>query len=124
MSVNVTDTYQCRIYFNNNYNCSLDDLTFPIVPSNQYASAAQFARAQEDFKPIGTGAYQYKSYNYLKYLRLNPNQNYFGTRAENKIYVNIVPDCDLSENLMEIEAVTCYLDKPQIHRVRQRLSNV
>ncbi len=110
VSVNVTDTYQCRIYFNNNYNCSLDDLTFPIVPSNQYASAAQFARAKEDFKPIGTGAYQYKSYNYLKYLRLNPNQNYFGTRAENKIYVNIVPDCDLSENLMEIEAVTCYLD--------------
>lgn len=54
VSVNVTDTYQCRIYFNNNYNCSLDDLTFPIVPSNQYASAAQFARAKEDFKPIGT----------------------------------------------------------------------
>ena len=110
ISVNVTDTYACRIYFNNNYNCSLDDLTFPIVPSTQYASALQFARAKEDFKPIGTGVYQYKSYNYLKYLRMVPNEDYFGTQAENKIYVTIVPDRDLAENLMEIEMVTCYLD--------------
>ena len=110
ISVNVTDTYACRIYFNNNYNCSLDDLIFPLVPSTQYASALQFARAKDDFKPIGTGVYQYKSYNYLKYLRMVPNEDYFGTQAENKIYVTIVPDRDLAENLMEIEMVTCYLD--------------
>ena len=36
--------------------------------------------------------------------------DYFGTQAENKIYVTIVPERDLAENLMEIEMVTCYLD--------------
>ncbi len=118
VAVNVTGTYRCNIYFNNNYNCSLDDLTFPIVPSSQYGSAYQFAQARDEFKPIGTGMYQYRSYNYLKYLRLNPNKKYFDKeqKTQNKIYVNIIPKRSLAENLMEIDAVTCYLDDSSSRR--------
>lgn len=118
VAVNVTGTYQCSIYFNNNYNCSLDDLTFPIVPSSQYGNAYQFAKAKDGFKPVGTGMYQYRSYNYLKYLRLNPNEDYFDKeqRAKNKIYVNIIPKRSLAENLMEIDTVTCYLDDSSSRR--------
>ncbi len=118
VAVNVTGTYQCNIYFNNNYNCSLDDLTFPIVPSSQYGNAYQFAKAADGFKPVGTGMYQYRSYNYLKYLRLNPNEDYFDKeqKADNKIYVNIIPKRSLAENLMEIDTVTCYLDDSSARR--------
>lgn len=118
VAVNVSGTYQCSIYFSNNYNCSLSDLTFPIVPSGQYANASQFARAKDGFKPVGTGMYQYRSYNYLKSLRLNPNKAYFDKdqQAKNKICVNIIPKRSLAENLMEISTVTCYLDDASSRR--------
>lgn len=98
------------IYFNNNYNCSLDDLTFPIVPSSQYGSAAAFAAAKDGFKPVGTGQYKYKSYNRKKQLKLVPSDDYFGTVADKNITVTLLPDRDLASNMMEINSVTCYVD--------------
>ena len=98
------------IYFNNNYNCSLDDLTFPIVPSSQYSSAGAFVAAKDDFKPVGTGQYKYKSYNKKKQLRLTANKNYFGQKADKNITVTLLPDRDLASNMMEINSVTCYVD--------------
>ena len=109
VSVNVLGARELAIYFRNNYNCSLDDLTFPIVPSSQYASAYQFARAT-DFKPIGTGKYKFKSYDSLKQLKLSAYKKYYGTKAQNKIEVTIVPDKSLENNLMDIGSVTCYTD--------------
>jgi len=97
------------IYFNNNYNCSLDELVFPIVPSTQYSSVYQFNSAV-DFKPIGTGQYEYKSYNKLKQLRLVPNEEYFGKAAAKNITVTILPEKDLASNMMEINSVSCYTD--------------
>ncbi|MBQ4649829.1 MAG: ABC transporter substrate-binding protein, partial [Firmicutes bacterium] len=97
------------IYFNNNYNCSLDELVFPVVPSTQYASIAQFNSAV-DFKPVGTGQYEYKSYNKLKQLRLVPFEDYYGHAAKKNITVTIIPDEELAPNMMEINSVSCYVD--------------
>ena len=98
------------IYFNNNYNCSLDDLVFPIVPSSQYNSAGAFVGAKDGFKPIGTGQYKYKSYNKKKQLKLVPNEDYFGSKAGKNITVTLLPDRDLASNMMEIDSVSCYVD--------------
>ena len=98
------------IYFNNNYNCSLDDLVFPIVPSSQYNREGAFVGAKDGFKPIGTGQYQYKSYNKKKQLKLVPNEDYFGLKAEKNITVTLLPDRDLASNMMEIDSVSCYVD--------------
>ncbi len=98
------------IYFNNNYNCSLDDLVFPIVPSSQYSGTGAFVAAKDDFRPIGTGQYKYNSYNKKKQLELIPNDNYFGTAAEKNITVTLLPDRDLAANMMEIDSVSCYVD--------------
>ena len=98
------------IYFNNNYNCSLDDLVFPIVPSSQYSGAGAFASAYSGFKPVGTGQYKYKSYNQKKQLKLIPNQDYFGDKATKNIYVTMLPDRQLAANMMEIDSVSCYVD--------------
>ena len=98
------------VYFNNNYNCSLDDLVFPIVPSSQYNGAAAFASADEGFKPVGTGQYKYKSFNKKKQLRLVPNDDFFGDKAEKNISVTMLPERELSSNMMEIDSVSCYVD--------------
>lgn len=108
--VYVRDTYKLELYFRNAYDASLDDLIFPILPSAQFANAYQLAQAEENFRPIGTGQYQYQSYNYLKQLRLKPNEEYWGTAAKRKLKIMILPEKELSPNMMEIEAVTCYVD--------------
>ena len=107
----VKGNYELDIYFKNAYDASLDDLTFPIVPSGQYSSASAFVAAEDGFRPIGTGQYQYRSYNYLKRLRLKPNEEYFGDLASKKIDVMILPEGDLASNMLEINSVTCYMDR-------------
>lgn len=108
--VYVRDTYKIELYFRNAYDASLDDLTFPILPASQYANAYQLSKAEDDFKPVGTGQYQYQSYNYLKQLRLKPFDEYWGTAAKRKLKIMILPEKELSPNMMEIESVTCYVD--------------
>ena len=109
--VSVRGDYELDIYFKNAYDAALDDLTFPIVPSAQYGSAGIFATKEDNFKPIGTGQYQYRSYDYLKRLRLKPNEDYFGDLAVKNIDVMILPDDDLASNMLEIQSVTCYMDR-------------
>ena len=111
MYVNVKNNRELTIYFNNNYNCSIDMLTFPIVCSSDYGTAYQFASKSSGFKPNGTGMYMYSSYNYLKRLNLKPNENYYDEPATNKIKINILPDSSYASSLTEINDVTCYIDK-------------
>lgn len=103
--------YNADIYFRSLANAALDNLTFPILPSSQYAYAAQLVRSEKDFEPIGTGQYEFESYNYLKQLCLKPNEKYFGPAADKNLEVLILPDRDLSSNMQEINSVTCYVDK-------------
>ncbi len=111
MYVNVNGNSDLTIYFNNNYNCSLDMLTFPIVSSTGYSSPYQFASDRDKFKPNGTGLYKYSSYDYLKRLKLKPNEDYFNNTAEKKIQVNLLPNAGLASAMTEINEVTCYIDK-------------
>lgn len=110
-SVNVKSNSELRIYFRNNYDCSLDDLTFPILPSDKHSSSESLISDKDNFKPVGTGQYVFESYDYLKGLKLNPNKNFYGSVAQNTIDVKILPGKKWSSNMMEINAVTCYIDK-------------
>jgi len=108
--VYVKGTHEIELYFRNAYDASLDDLTFPILPSSQYSTAYQLASAREGFKPVGTGQYQYQSYNYLKHLRLKPYEEYWDVPADRKLKIMILPEKELSSNMLEIESVHCYVD--------------
>lgn len=109
-SVSVEGDYELRIYFKNNYECSLDDLTFPIVSSSQYNSIREFL-SDENFKPVGTGEYMVSSYDSYKDLVLVPNKTYFGNVPSKNVIVQIIPDKNNLANLIENETITCYLDK-------------
>lgn len=102
--------YVVTIYFNNNYNCSLDDLVFPVLDDSDYRTATQLIYDKDGFKPVGTGQYKYKSYNSTKQLRLVPYKDYFASAAKKDIIVTILPDRELASNMMEIDSVSCYVD--------------
>lgn len=109
-SVQVTGNLKATIYFRNNRDAALDNLIFPILPSRGYYSAGSLIRDVDGFEPVGTGQYEYKSYDYLKKLELKPNQSYFGEKASLDACVVILPEKELKSNMMEINAVTCYTD--------------
>ncbi len=102
--------YEIKIYFKNNYECSLDCLTFPIVSSSQYNSISEFL-SDENFQPMGTGEYKFSKYDSYKQLILEPNTSYFGEIAKKNIIVQIIPDKNNLANLIENETITCYLEK-------------
>lgn len=109
-SVNVTGELTLTIYFRNNTDAALDNLIFPILPSGQYYSSGSLIRDTDDFEPVGTGQYKYSSYDYLEKLELVPNESYFGSKASLDACVVILPEKELASNMMEIDAVTCYID--------------
>ncbi len=102
------------IWFNNNYQCSLDDLTFPIFKSKSYG--AYTLAGAKSAKPMGTGQYKYGDYDEYNDLSLIPNEYYWGEKAENTIVFNIVPDRNLASNLLKINNVVCYLDDSQMRK--------
>lgn len=109
-SVSVDGDYELRIYFKNNYECSLDVLTFPIVSSSQYNSIGSFLD-DENFMPVGTGEYMVSSYDSYKDLVLVPNKTYAGIVPTKNVVVQIIPDKNNLANLIENETITCYLEK-------------
>lgn len=108
--VTVTGDSSLEIVFKKKTDAALDNLTFPIVSSSSFASVSEAAK-EEDIKPVGTGQYAYKSYNYLKELKLKPNEDYFGTVSKKSITISIVPDRTLAEELEQIDSVSCYIDE-------------
>lgn len=86
------------IHFKNPADAALDNLTFPIVSSDSFSSS--------DDKPVGSGLYKYGSYTNHKTLRLNPNQKYYGTKAQNKLVFKVISDKTKVPGLMTIDSVT------------------
>lgn len=109
-SVQVDGDLKLTIRFKSKNDCALDNLVFPILPSGEYSSAGSLIRDVSGFEPVGTGKYEYGSYNYLKELWLTPNKSYFGQKAVKEAVVMILPEKELAANMMEINAVTCYTD--------------
>ena len=109
-SVNVKDDRNVRIYFSDNYDCSLDALTFPILPRGEYSSAGALLKDTDEFVPVGTGMYKYSSYDSLKELDLSPNESYFADNAQKSVSIKILPEKTMASNMLEIGSVTCYTD--------------
>lgn len=100
------------IHFYNPNDAALDNLVFPIVCDGQYSSVSEFANAT-GYKPMGTGKYKYKSYNYLSHLRLSANKDYFGDAASNNIRFVILPSKAHVTDLMTMDDITAALIKDE-----------
>ncbi|MGF6375576.1 peptide/nickel transport system substrate-binding protein [Clostridiales Family XIII bacterium PM5-7] len=101
-TVQVTGTYTFTVYFHDSSDAAVDNLIFPIVSSSDYDL--------EGGRSVGSGQYAFGGYDKTKYLKLKPNEHYFGTVPTNKIHFLIIPDKTKTTGLMTTGAVTAYLN--------------
>lgn len=100
-SVNVLSTYKLKIYFRNDNDACLDNLTFPILRNGDGDNG-------EGFKPNGTGQYKVSKKDLDKYIKLVPNKKYYGDVAKNNIYCQVFPKSTVVENLINTYDVTAH----------------
>ncbi len=96
--------YKLKVYFKNNHDASLDNLTFPIMKEGD----GDFGKG---FKPNGTGMYKVGKREKDKYIKLVPNKKYYGELAENTIYCQVFPKSTDIENLINTYDVTVEFSK-------------
>lgn len=103
-SISVLSSNKLKVYFKNPNDASLDYLTFPILNEGD-------GNSDSNFRPNGTGQYRISSIQKGKYIRLKPNEDYFGDVAENKIYCEVFPKTTVLRNLLSSYEVTALLYK-------------
>ncbi len=80
------------IYFNDSTEMGLDLLTFPILPKHQFDKIGEALDKVTGFKPIGTGAYKYDSFDPTSQLILVANSEYYGETAKNSLVFQVLPN--------------------------------
>lgn len=103
--IDVHDSSTLKVVFASPGTSALDNLVFPIVPQLEYDKYA-------DFIP-GSGQYVYGEYSEGRVLRLVPNPNYYGTKADLPVKVSLVGDKTSVPGLVTMDAITAYMSKDQ-----------
>jgi len=102
-SVSVNGSHDLTIHFKDSNDAALDNLVFPIVSSSDYSGSS-------DYKPMGSGQYEYASYKSNSYLKLDPNSNYYGDKADNKIKFTLIKYPSKTTAFITTDAVTAYVN--------------
>lgn len=81
MDVQIIDNYNIDIIFNESFSNGLELLTFPIIPRHNFVLNVEDKQSyehalEEDYIPNGTGPYKFLSYEKLKSIKLEANDNY------------------------------------------------
>lgn len=90
------------VNFKSSKDAALDNLTFPIVSSSSYSK-------DSDYKPMGSGQYKYSSYDKKSYLKLVPNEDYYGDTAKNKINFKLLRYYSKAMSFVTTDAITGYV---------------
>ncbi|MGI6204696.1 MAG: ABC transporter substrate-binding protein [Anaerovoracaceae bacterium] len=111
-SVKVVSDDTVRFYFDKKSQMQFARLTFPILPSNEYDSVDDLL-STKDFKPVGSGQYEYKSYDASNTLKLTPYSEYYGEKAVSDVTFNVMPDrdSDTAINLLESNTISYMVSK-------------
>ena len=104
-SVKTSGSYSLTITFENSSDAALDNLVFPIVSSRSFDASSN--------KAAGSGPYAYGSYDSMKFLKLKPNQYYYGGAPENKIQFKVIQDKTKTTGLMTTDSITAYVSTAQ-----------
>lgn len=99
------------IEFKDEKDVSLSYLTFPIVPKDEYKSVNSFKQAKDDFEPIGSGMFEYKSFDKSKELLLDINKSYYGEKAVSSVRVNVIKESSNRTKMTEASNLTVFVDK-------------
>jgi peptide/nickel transport system substrate-binding protein len=99
------------IYFVSSAEMSLDLLTFPILPKHQFDKIGNAVDKINGFRPIGTGAYQYESFDPTSQLTLIANSGYFGEIAKNTLVFRVLPKQLNFFNLLKASNLSLIISK-------------
>ncbi|MGO1368030.1 MAG: ABC transporter substrate-binding protein [Senegalia sp. (in: firmicutes)] len=111
-SVNIVDEKNITIDFDRSFSNSLETLAFPIFPAHLFIDEEEnilYDTALEntkDFKPIGSGAYKFVSYEEGKKINLESNDNWWN---EDKPYIK-----NISGIMLKADEFKNALDKGDI----------
>lgn len=95
----IIDNLNLNIILDKPYSNKLEILTFPIISKNAFEGNINKAATKENYIPIGTGPFKYKSYDNFKSLSLTSNDKYW----KGKPYIDeIIGKVFDDENLVQI----------------------
>ena len=84
VNIQVLDDYNIKVIFNGTYGNALEGLTFPIIPMHKFTQsnkidklAYEKAMSPDNFTPIGTGPYKLVSFEKLKSVTIEANENWW-----------------------------------------------
>jgi peptide/nickel transport system substrate-binding protein len=107
----VEATDQVTIFFNTASEMSLDLLTYPILPKHQFEKIGNALDKVSGFKPIGTGAYKYESFDPTSQLTLIANSEYFGEKPQNTLIFRVLPSQLNFFNLLKASNLSLIISK-------------
>jgi len=92
-------------YINDN-DLSLENLTFPILPKNEFKNLNEALKPNEKYVPVGSGPYSVESYNPYSELVLKANEFHSGLNPENVLIFKVVPSDGETIHLIEPNLIT------------------
>ena len=101
-SAKVLGDNQIAITFKDPKNAAIENLTFPIIPSNTAKKAAQVQKLTNSFEPVGTGPYSANISASGKLITLTGNPQFQGTIPRNTLLVKYIPNTSDAVSLFEI----------------------
>jgi peptide/nickel transport system substrate-binding protein len=110
-NVKIDENDGVTIYFNSSTEMGLDLLTFPILPKHQFDNIGNAVEKVAGFKPIGTGEYQYKTFDSTSQLTLIANSEYFGKIPTNALVFQVLPNKLNFFNLLKASNLSLIISK-------------
>ncbi len=110
ISVDKSDRNTLTIKFGTTNGAGIENLTFPIIPANQYKNVSDTRSASNAFSLIGTGPYTMTNHYELSSLSLGANPYYYGTKPTNKLVFQILPSREYAINMAQSGDITLFFD--------------
>lgn len=102
----VVDEYTFKVVLNQPYGGFLDTVSFPIIAKHQFEGREPSGN-DLNFKPIGTGPYQFVAYNPLKEIKLKANATWWKDSSPyiDNIIVKLLPDNETALYSLEAKEI-------------------
>lgn len=100
-----------KVTFKDSSDMSLSYLSFPILPEHKFDSTYDLKSDTEDFKPVGSGMFKFKSYDATKEMKLSKNENYYGEKAVSDLRIRVVKASSNKTKMAETSNITVFFDK-------------
>lgn len=100
-----------KIEFKDENDMSLSYLSFPILPEHKFDGTYALKKDVDDFKPVGSGRFEFSSYDASKAMILKKNKDYYGEEAVSDLKIKVVKTSSNRTKMTETSNISVFLDK-------------